>query len=142
MRANLSVKQKARVTVRDQKGQISTGSVEVHQLSSKEAFVRGARRSGRIIGIVALVLLPLAVLEPFLFMLWGGGAGLILLLGVGPYLHFHYWTETASFERVEAPCPSCQSRGGLRPYVSTKVEPVFSALCASCGEQVRVELAG
>ena len=115
------------------------GIAAFKQWTAREAFVRGFRRSAKIVAILFVVPLPLAFLEPFAFMAWGSLAlgGLVLVLG--PYLHLKYWGETRSFFFVEAECPYCHTIGKLNPYVSTAFLERFTVLCSSCGQSSSVQ---
>jgi hypothetical protein len=129
--------ERERVDVLDGSGEPYPAMAAIRRWTSRQAFWRGFRRALRIVGTVFLCILPLAVLEPFLFMLWGGGGTLILLGIVGPYFHMKYWDERESFFFVEGECPSCHVRGQLTPYVSTAYTEEFTVLCPGCGQTFR-----
>lgn len=103
------------------------------------AFWHGGKRAAKIIGIVMLALLPFGFLEPFLFLVWGSVALVILIGFVGPYLHLTYASETRSFTGVRGECPSCRStKEPLKPYLSTRFEAEFTVICPACGQTARV----
>jgi hypothetical protein len=114
------------------------GRAAFKQWTAREAFVRGFRRSARTIGVLLLIPLPFAFLEPFAFMVWGSLTIGALLLIVGPYLHLKYWGETSSFFFVEAECPHCHQSVKLTPYLSTAFVEDFSVLCPACGQSFSV----
>ncbi|MEO7162979.1 MAG: hypothetical protein ABI041_08670, partial [Bdellovibrionia bacterium] len=95
------------------------GRAAFKEWTPREAFMRGFRRSAKIIAILFILPLPLAFMEPFAFMAWGSLTlgGLILVLG--PYLHLKYWGESRSFFFVDGECPHCHASGRLNPYIST-----------------------
>jgi Zn ribbon nucleic-acid-binding protein len=126
------------VTVLDQYGQHFPGSAEVVLLSQKSAFNKGAKRAAKLIGAGILGILPFGFLEPFLFMFWGTAVVLILVIGVGPYLHLKFASELRSFTSVHSKCPYCQSQEPLQPYLSTSFEQEFTVICPSCGQTARV----
>src|SRR4051794_10704896 len=93
------------VLVSDSSARQYPGRAAFKQWTPREAFVRGFRRSAKIVGVLFLVPLPLAFLEPFAFMAWGSLTLGALVLVLGPYLHLKYWGEVRSFFFVEAECP-------------------------------------
>jgi hypothetical protein len=115
------------------------GRAAFKQWTPREAFIRGFRRSAKIVGVLFLLPLPLAFLEPFAFMAWGSLTlgGLVLVLG--PYLHLKYWGEARSFFFVQAECPQCHCNGELAPYLSTAFLEEFTVLCPSCGQSSSVQ---
>jgi hypothetical protein len=115
------------------------GKAAFKQWTPREAFMRGFRRSAKIVGILFILPLPLAFMEPFAFMAWGTLTlgGLVLILG--PYLHLKYWGETRSFFFVESECPHCHMNGKLNPYISTAFLEEFTVLCSSCGQSSSVQ---
>ncbi len=127
------------VTVWDSSLRQYPGRAAFKQWTPREAFLRGFRRSVKIIGVLFLVPLPFAFLEPFAFMVWGSLALGGLLLVLGPYLHLKYWGETCSFFFVEAECPHCHRNGELAPYLSTAFLEEFTVLCPSCGQSSSVQ---
>jgi len=81
------------------------------------------------------VILPFAVVEPFLFMIWGGVLGILLVLVVGPILHFKFAQETRVFSSIEGRCPCCDCEGqSLKPYLTSKLKARFSVICEKCGQ--------
>jgi len=108
-----------------------------------ERMRRGFRLSFKILFPIMLALIPLGVLEPFAFMIWGSIAYGIILFIAGPMLFAKYYGEEYSFFAVETPCPRCQAPGPLRPYVSTRLEPEVTVLCGACGQtsKARPEIA-
>jgi hypothetical protein len=129
---------KVPVTVLAPSGEELPGWAEVSELSEKQAFWRGGRRSAKLIGVIMLAVLPFGVMEPFLFMIWGSIVFLALVLFVGPFMHLIFASETRSFAHVEAACPHCRAAGPLKPYVSTRFSEDFTALCPACGQTTRV----
>ncbi len=124
-----------------QYGDETHGLVDVIYATSNQAFLNGAKKSLKIIAAILAVILPFAVLEPFLFMIWGGIFLLVLFLIVGPALHYKFSQETRTFSKIEAPCPYCkQSSFPLVPYLSPKLKEQFSALCSQCGQNPAVQL--
>jgi len=126
------------VTVMNQYGESTPGTAQVTVLSTQQAFWKGAKRSAKLIGIVAMILLCFAFLEPFLFMVWGSVALVFLVLFLGPYLHLRFASETKSFEFVKAKCPHCASKEPLKPYLSTRFDSEFKVICPSCGQTSEV----
>ncbi|MGE0615841.1 MAG: hypothetical protein AB7P04_09380 [Bacteriovoracia bacterium] len=115
------------------------GVATVQEWNSTQAFVRGFKRSARIVIMIFVIMLPLAVIEPFLFMIWGSAISALLIFIVGPFLHMKYWSERATFLHVESSCPYCKVEGRLTPFLSTAfVREGFTALCPACGQTVRV----
>lgn len=110
------------------------GVAQVRTRSSNQAFWWGGKKALKIIGSVFACFLPLAFLEPFLFMVWGSIVLSILVLIVGPILHYRYLNETTSFEFVQAECPHCRQSTQLKPYVSTRIMERFTVLCPECGQ--------
>ena len=138
----MSERQTALVMVISPSGAEIPGTAEVEIIAPQQAFWKGARRSGKLIALGALIVLPFGFLEPFLFMLWGSGVFLILLLIIGPYLHLRFASETASFAFVKAACPHCQSLEPLKPYLSTRFVSSFTVICSSCGQTSPVKSTG
>lgn len=122
------------VEILSSSGEVLPGRAAFRRWTSKEAFWRGFRRSGKVVGILVLLPLPFAFLEPFAFMVWGSIAILAAFAVVGPYLHMKFWGESTSFFYVEGQCPYCQIEGRLKPYLSTHYQEKFTVLCKSCGQ--------
>lgn len=110
----------------------------VKKWTPREAFWRGFRQSAKIVGILVLLPLPFAFLEPFAFMVWGSLALLVSLIVIGPVLHLKFWSETESFFHVEGECPSCHVKTKLKPYLSKAFTPEFTAICPDCGQTCTV----
>jgi hypothetical protein len=114
------------------------GLAAYRQWTPREAFLRGFRRSAKIVGVLFLVPLPFAFLDPFAFLVWGTLTLGVLVLVLGPYLHLKYWGETSSFFFVEAECPHCHMNGKLTPFMSTAFLEEFTVLCPLCGQSSSV----
>lgn len=127
-----------RVKVYGPAGEDYPGVAIVERRSEMEAFRRGGRKSLKIIGIIFGASLPFAFLDPFFFLLWGSILASVLLVIVGPYLHYRFADEVESFREVKAECPSCHATKKLEPYVSSKFEREFTVICATCGQTARV----
>lgn len=123
-----------KVQILSSSGDKYEGTAAVHIWTPTEAFWRGLRKSGRIVGIILLCILPFALMEPFAFMLWGSVSIGILVLIVGPVLHLKYWNESTSFEYVTGTCPGCRQSGKLYPYIHAAFEAQFTVLCKECGQ--------
>ncbi len=131
-------KSRVRISIRDQYGNVRFGTAEVTSLSGRDAFWNGGRRAAKWIGSILLVALPFGFLEPFLFMIWGSLLLLFLFVVVGPFLHLKFSDERQSFTFVSVPCPYCESNQPLTPYLSSRFDRQFTALCPSCGQTVQV----
>ncbi len=119
-------------------GSAKAATAHVVTLSRQQAFWKGGKRSAKLVGIAMLVLFPFGFLEPFLFMVWGSAAFMVLIVIVGPLLHLSFSNETRSFKRVDATCPNCAVETALKPYLSTRFEEEFTVLCPACGQTARV----
>ena len=122
----------------DTSGNKFDGQAATREWSSKEAFFRGLKRSSKRIGIILLAMIPLAFIEPFIFMSAGGTIMGLLVFVLGPYLHLRYWAEGISFFFVDSRCPYCPFTGKLTPYLSKAFTERFVVLCPGCGETTRV----
>lgn len=127
----------APVEIRSASGEAFPATARVETRSGRQAFFRAGKRSLRWVGGVALLCLPFAFLEPFLFMIWGSVVFGVLFLLVGPFLHLMLSDEKASFTFVEGKCPHCAWSGKLKPYLSTRFEAEFTVLCPECGQTSR-----
>ena len=126
------------VEVQDQFGRSFPGTAETLRRTPREAFFWAGRRSFKLVGFGLLAMLPFGFIEPFMFMVWGSLAIVLLFLVVGPFLHIHLAGETRSFTEIRAACPLCQSPGPLKPYLSTRFAEKFTVLCPACGQTSQV----
>jgi len=110
---------------------------EVTIRTSREAFFSGGLQAFKIVGVVFLCLLPLAIMEPFLFLIWGTAVAGVLILIVGPILHLKYWSETQTFDYCDALCPNCNVPTRLKSYVSRRLTDEITLLCPECGQTCR-----
>ena len=117
-----------------------SGRAAVKRWTAREAFFRGMKKASKIAFVLLVVPLPLAFIEPFLFLIWGGVLGFLLITVVGPLLHFIYAREGASFFFVEGRCPRCETEGRLKPFVSTAYSDPFVVLCEACGQNSDVTI--
>lgn len=118
------------------------GTAWVNDWSKGERIRRGVAVSARKILPIMALPLPLALLEPFLFLIWGSVFYALLVTLAGPFLFAKYWAEESSFTRVDAPCPHCSGSGPLVPYVHTEYAPEFTVLCRECGQTSRASPRG
>lgn len=115
------------------------GKAAVKRWTPFESFARGFRKAAKLAFILLVLPLPLAFVEPFLFMIWGSVLGLLLIAVVGPVLHFLYSAESESFFYVDGACAHCAKEGRLTPFVSTSYKSEgFVVLCAACGQNSEV----
>ncbi len=115
----------------------SQGRALVAQWSPAARIQRGFRMSARVVGLLALIVTPFVVIEPFLAMFWGTAYGIFLVGLVGPALFVRYQNETATFFHVLGTCPECEKPGRLVPYLRTAFEAEFTVLCRQCGRTSR-----
>ena len=106
----------------------------VKEYSKKEAFFRGAKRSAKICGGAALLTIPLGVIEPFLYMIWGSVTIGTLVFLLGPLLHLKFSGETLALESIDTPCPKCKAPGPLKPFLTDALSKTFKLHCKSCGD--------
>lgn len=117
----------------------SPGTATIITRSSKEAFWAGGKRSAKLVAILVVAMLPFGFMEPFLFMIWGSIALVVLIFGLGPFLHLIFWGERTSFTEVQGSCPYCKDPGPLKPYLDTRFEKEVTVLCGQCGQTSRVQ---
>ncbi|MEK7689549.1 MAG: hypothetical protein AAB425_00855 [Bdellovibrionota bacterium] len=120
-------------------GNLKPCRARIQKKSERESFFSSGRRSLKIVGVISLCILPGAFIEPFLFLAWGPPVLVTLLFFVGPTLHGRFWSERVTLLKVEGACPNCGFGGKLGTYLSTKVVPLTTLLCAACGETCTVE---
>ena len=127
------------VTVFDSARNPYPGQAGVKVWTPQEAFKKGFLKAAKVVGILIILPLPLGFLDPFAFMVWGTIVFLSLILFVGPYLHLHYWKESASFFYVQGTCPYCHQEVKLEPYVDTAFRSTFTVICPACGQTSSVQ---
>jgi len=113
------------------------GIVTYKHWSKKERFFRGFKLSSKISLLLILVVLPFAIMEPFLFMIWGSIVFFVIIGLLGPLMHLLFFSEEVTFFSVKAKCPYCNNPSELGPYLNRKFLKEFTVLCSSCGEVVR-----
>ncbi|MGZ3698741.1 MAG: hypothetical protein ACXWPM_09270 [Bdellovibrionota bacterium] len=110
------------------------GKVAYRKWERTDRIRRGFRQSARILLPIMLGALPLAVLEPFFFMVWGSVFYGAMIAIAGPILFARYWGEEATFYFVEGQCPYCRAAGRLSPFMNTAFGAEIKILCPKCGE--------
>ncbi|HTL11940.1 MAG TPA: hypothetical protein VL588_05610 [Bdellovibrionota bacterium] len=128
-----------RACVRGNSDRVESVEAVVRRWTAAQAFGRGGKIGLRTLGIAALLVLPLAMIEPFFFLVWGSVVFGILFLIVGPYLHLKYWGERASLVGVKGRCPECGEADQLQPFVRTEWSPPMTVLCSACGQSLTLE---
>ncbi|MCC7440523.1 MAG: hypothetical protein IT285_02755 [Bdellovibrionales bacterium] len=126
---------------RGDSGRVREGEAIVRNWTAAEAFWRGGKKGLSLIGVVALIALPFAMVEPFLFMIWGSLLFGALFLLVGPLIHATYFGERRSLVGILGNCPECGRRDTLQPFLKTAWAHSMNVICASCGCTITLESA-
>lgn len=121
---------KSAITLIDNQGKSYPGFAWIKDWSPQERRSRARKKTFKIVGTILagsliglFVHILLIIIVPAVF---------ITLVGAAP-LYSRFLKEESTFFQVEAPCPSCQAEGPLRPYLNSRVSEKMTAQCPSCG---------
>jgi hypothetical protein len=103
------------------------GKIKVITRTFKQRFVRSFKRTGKIIGVIFLIL-PIALFVHILLAL----SVLSLLASFG--LFFWGLGDKVTYEFAEAVCPECKSTKKFMPFGSSRLKWPVTLHCADCGQ--------